>query len=220
MKIGADEDLEQAVAGAKAGAVLEIEGSHMVQLVLKRSLTLKGGEGARLEGVGGSIIKAEGKGTKLVLESLTLAGGDGELGGALLVHRDAQVTARRCRFDGNAASAKGGAIYVGSGELVAEDCAFVDNRAGQGGALHVEGLGRASLETCELSDNSASRGAGISVHDGATVSLVGVRGSGQSGDGVDLRVRGTTSRAPSVSVRGCVLAGGIDAHPEGTVREG
>jgi len=221
LRVTADDDLQAAVDEAEDGAVIAIAaGDYAVRLVVRRSLTLTGEPGARLEGVAGRpIVRVDADGIELVLAGLVLADGEAELGGALQLGCGARVVARDCRFAGNRAQ-KGGAIYVSDGELVCEGCTFEGNGAQQGGALHVDGVARVRLDGCTVAGNAAPRGAGVSVHDGATVVLTATSFVDQAGDGVDLRVRGTTSRAPEVLLEATVGSPTIDAHPAEAVRRG
>ncbi|MCB9732133.1 MAG: right-handed parallel beta-helix repeat-containing protein [Deltaproteobacteria bacterium] len=218
-----DDDLAEVVAEADAGAVISLAaGDYAVRLVVRRSLTLRGEAGATLEGISGRpVVRVEADGVEVVLDGLVVRDGSAELGGGLFIAGDAAVTVRGCRFEGCSAQ-KGGAVYLGGGaSLSCEETTFAGNEAKQGGAMHVDGVARVTLRGCEVSGNSSPRGAGVSVHDGATVVIEDTRFAEQGGDGVDVRVRGTTSRAPEVTLRGAgAKAARVDALPESAVTVG
>lgn len=220
IRLTPDDDLEGAVSEAEEGAVIELAaGDYAVRLVVRGSLTLKSAAGARLEGISGRpIARVEADGAEVVFDGLTFADGRAELGGGLFIAGDAAVTVRGCRFESCDAQ-KGGAVYIGGGgSLVCEGTTWSDNHAKQGGAVHIDGVARATLRGCELTGNSSPRGAGVSVHDGATVLIEDSLFSGQGGDEVDLRVRGTTSRAPEVTLKGSGAKDvRVDAVPESAV---
>ena len=91
----------------------------------------------------------------VVLEDLAIVGGD--QGG--LAADDANVTARRCNFNGNTSTAFPGAgAYLNDGEYRFEDCRFFANDSTQIASAIAITEGQLFLSDCTLSGNSTTNG--------------------------------------------------------------
>lgn len=77
-----------------------------------------------------------------------------------------ETTFDSCRFIGNQATTRGGAVASAAGEDVFFFSTFTGNKGGAGGALRLSGT--ASLEVCVFEDNVSTEG------EGAAVSNVGI----------------------------------------------
>lgn len=213
------DDLEGALSDADEGATLTLAAADFDGgLTLRKSLTLRGtGESTRIVGTRGSVFRVIGEGVTLTLEDLVLTEGQAELGGAVHLASGASLVARRCRFEQNVAKHKGGAVYLSDGRAELVGCDLLDNRAGSGGAILAEGLATLVMDDCRVTHNEASTGAGIHIADGAEATLTALTCEGQSGDGVDLEVRGSLSRAPVVTLSGSRVSS-TQARPESALR--
>ncbi|HRE88262.1 MAG TPA: hypothetical protein PK095_03895 [Myxococcota bacterium] len=209
------DDLEGALAESSEGGVLVLAGADFDGgLTLRKSVTIRGeGEATRVLGGRGSVFKVVGEGVVLTLEDLTVSEGSSELGGAVQLTGGASLVARRCRFEGNRARHKGGAVALGDGRCELSNCVIVGNRAGMGGGVYVDGLGTLVIDGGEVRDNDASTGAGVHVADGAEARLTGVIFAGQIGDEIDVSVAGSMSRSPEVVLVRCEV-GRTAARPE------
>lgn len=105
------------------------------------------------------------------------------LGGALTVAQDSEVLLIDCSITGNAASARGGAVYLYDATARFENTAITGNAAGErGGAFYLGHRVRVELAGVELTGNEAiEQGGGIYVTRESTV------------DAVDSRLRDNTA---------------------------
>jgi len=126
-------------------------------------------DGQGLTGLG-SVDLAESSG-KAVIRGLTFRAGSSESGGAFEVFDALELDGTV--FEGNHASAKGGALSIRTSEgsipeVSITRSAFRGNSASLGGAIHVA-AGRVSLMDTELSDNLAGEDTGEVAGGGALV---------------------------------------------------
>jgi predicted outer membrane repeat protein len=208
------DDLEAAIAEAAEGTVLVLDaGDFDGGITIRKNLEIRGNGEARLVGTRGSVLRVIGEGVVLTLQGLVLTEGKSELGGAVHLVDGASLVARNCRFDSNVAKHKGGAIYLADGRCELSSCELVDNRAGSGGAIYADGLATLVIDGGRITGNDASTGAGVHVGDGAEAIVTGAHFEGQGGDGLDVSVAGSTSRAPIVAVRSSTI-GATSSRPE------
>ena len=129
---------------------------HVNIVVTANGLTIRGmGEReTTLDGAGrGSVISADGI-RGLVIEDITLTGGDADYGGGIyLSEADAELS--RVTLDTNDAT-DGGGIYMYDSDLLIEDSTLTDNYASSdGGAIHLYYDAEVTLIDSEVSDNYA-----------------------------------------------------------------
>ncbi len=94
------------------------------------------------------------KGT-LMLTNVTLTGGEAGAGGAINLFEGGALTLSVCRFLGNSATDKGGAIHS-RGALVVSNCTFDGNSAGyRGGAIYGGSVGTITISNSAFVDNSS-----------------------------------------------------------------
>ena len=208
------DDLQAAVDEAAEGATLVLdEGDFEGGITIRKNLEIRGIGEACIVGTRGSVLRVIGEGVVLTLDNVVLAEGRSELGGAVHLVGGASLMARDSHFVSNVAKHKGGAIYLADGRCELRSCVLTSNRAGMGGGVFADGLATLVIDGGKVSFNDASTGAGIHVADGAEAILTGVGFQGQGGDGLDVSVAGSTSRAPMVAVRSCTI-GATSSRPE------
>ncbi|MBM4391255.1 MAG: hypothetical protein FJ090_09045 [Deltaproteobacteria bacterium] len=177
-------------------------GVHAANLLIEASLTLRGEPGAVIDaGRAGPVLRVAGDQLVVKVEGLTLRGGAGDAGGGVRLTGWSELWLSNCRLEDNEALLGGGGIGGGAfaerGKLTLSDCAFSGNRARNGNDLMANGL--ASVEV-----NGGSFAGDVVLVDGVRATLSGARVHGR------LTTRGTTTRAPSVTLRGTAVDGGID----------
>jgi len=132
------------------------------------AITGSGAGTTTLDGSGaGPLLTVPGSGA-LTLEALTLRGGAGLRGGAILLD-SGQLTLRRVALLDNSAT-WGGAVYIAGGLARIEDSRLADNTAEGGGAVFVA-AGSLTVLRSELAGNHAGMGGGLLVGPGATAAL-------------------------------------------------
>lgn len=192
----------------QGGVVCLGPGVHVGPLVLTKSVTLRGEAGAVLDGRGeGSVVRVEDDELVVRIEALTLRGGSDEAGGGLALTGYSEVTLQGCVLEGNRAKGRGdtrgggGGVYASRGTLRVENGTFKANRAAFGSDLFVTGVAEVTVVGGVLSGD-------VSVREGASVAIEGARIDGT------LDARGTTTRAPTVRLRGPAPAGGLRNDPQ------
>ncbi len=208
-RIEAGQPLEEALAAG--GVVCLGPGVHAGPLVVTVSVTLRGEAGAVLDAQGrGSVVAVQDDDLVVRIETLTLRGGRGEAGGGVSLSGYSEVVLVGCTVEENGGKALGGSgggarpvgggggggAYASRGTLRVEDSTFRGNRAAVGSDLFVTGVAEVRVRGGHLGGDVAAR-------EGAHVSLEGVQVDGA------LDARGTTTRAPTVSVKGGRLRGGV-----------
>jgi len=219
--------LAKAVASAPAGATLCLAAGEYVALVeIERSVTLIGVAGRTvLKGTGrGSILGLHEDGLDVRLEGLTFTGGVARQGGALALGAQSRLNVTDCTFTGNRAGEYGGgALFANRGELTVSGCRFEGNRGVQGGAVLLDGVVRARFEGCAFTGNQAEQGGAVRAREGAMATFRSVTFGGNASPvpGSALRVAGSSSRTPTVTLEGCTLGAdtlGADEPYGGQVR--
>ena len=179
--------------GFPAGSVVELApGEHRGALFVDGDLEVRG-VGAVLDARGrGAVAHVVEDRLKVVLSGLTLRGGRAQLGAGLFVEGHSEVVLRDVTIEAGRATGGGSAVGAIRGQLTLERCRV------QGEALFT-GVSRVVLKDTVVTDD-------LLVREGADVVLEGgvVEGS--------LDIRGTTTRAPTVTVRGTDI-GEVHNHP-------
>lgn len=207
--VEAGEPLDEAVA--RGGVVRLGAGVHAGPLTLDASVTLLAEPGAVLDAGGaGAALRIDGDGLAVRVEGLTVRGGHADAGGGLALTGHSDVTLVGCVVrDCRTGQGGGGGAFVERGRLLLEGCTFEGNRARVGADLMASGIGEVEVRGGRFAGDVAAR-------EDARLSMSGAEVGGK----VD--VRGTTTRAPSVQLRGCAVAGGVrnDAALPGRVEVG
>lgn len=187
-----------AEAVARGGLVVLGPGVHEGTLELHTGVTLRGEPGAVLDGGGrGPVLLVDDDDLVVRVEGLVLRNGHAESGAAVHVSGRSDVTLARCELrDGRAPLGGGAGAWATRGRLVVEDCVFAGNRAKYGGDLVASGVAEVEVRGGRFAGDVAAR-------EGARLSLDGAVVDGR------LDLRGTTTRAPVVKVRGGGYAKGI-----------
>jgi hypothetical protein len=201
------EDLPAIVAALPAGAVLCLQpGRYETHLRLARSLTLRGtAPGVVLDaGRRSPTVEVVHGEADVVLERLTLTGGNGGSGGRggnLHVH-DARTVALRevALLDGRSDHNGGGALLARSGKISVDSCYMSGNHGKKAQAVLVDGPAEVTLSSCLIVGDGADpllRVTGVGeLHLSRTTAVT---------PGVALRASGDAVDAPSVTVKGCIL---------------
>jgi nitrous oxidase accessory protein NosD len=176
-------------------------GVHVGSLTIECSVTLCGEPGAILDAErAGPVLRIDQDGLNVVVAGLTLRGGAGEAGAGVLLTGWSEVTLNDVVLEDNQATLSeggvGGGAYLFRGLLTAEDCTFRNNRAGLGNDLAVSGAARCVVRGGFFAGDVVCR-------EGAELTITGAHVSGQ------LQLRGTTTRAPQVALRGARIDGGV-----------
>lgn len=137
---------------------------------IDKTITIAGsGSGTTtLDGDAGGTLLAVTGGGALTLEALTLRGGAGQRGGAILLE-DGQLTLRRVVLLDNSA-VWGGAVYIANGTARIEDSRLAGNTAEGGGAVFAA-AGSLTILRSELAGNRAGGGGGLLVGPAAAATL-------------------------------------------------
>ncbi|MDP2306788.1 MAG: hypothetical protein Q8P18_12260 [Pseudomonadota bacterium] len=204
-RVEAGQPLAEALAAG--GIVCLGPGVHAGPLAPTVSVTLRGEAGAVLDAKGGgSVVAVDGDDLVVRIEALTLRGGSAEAGGGVSLTAYSEVVLANCIVEDNTARALGGGkgggggVYANRGTLRVEGGTFRRNHASIGSDLFVTGVAEVFVTGGHLGGDVAAR-------EGAKVSMEGVKV-----DGV-LDVRGTTTRAPTVTLEGGHLRGGVKNDP-------
>ena len=204
-RIEAGQPLAEALAAG--GVVCLGPGVHAGPLVLKTSVTLRGEVGAVLDGGGtGSVLRVEDDDLVVRVEALTLRGGSAESGGGLALTGYSDVLLLQCVVEGNRArglgdsAGGGGGVYATRGTIRIEGGMFRTNRAAFGSDLFVTGVAEAIVTNTPLAGDVVAR-------EGAHLTLNAVNVGGA------VQARGTTTRAPTVRVKGGTVKGGVQNDP-------
>lgn len=212
-------DLQKELDRLPAGAVLCLApGRYKGGVRIARSVTVRpGGPGDVVmdSDLGGGVVQVASDGVRVVLEGLTLTGGNWPGGGAVAVTgHGAQVSLRGCRVARNRARTKwlGAVIAVGHGnQVILERCRVTDIEAddasGPGQAVAVTQEGRLVVTDSLVAGRAGQGGSLIAVRDGASV-VIERSTLVNEGDGRALEVFGTTTDQPAVTVLDSIVSGG------------
>jgi len=170
--------------------------------LIEASVTVRGEPGAVLDADRrGPALLVDLDELEVVVEDLTVTGGAGEAGGGLRLSGWSEVRLLRVRVVGNEATVAdggvGGGIYAHRGLLRLVDCTVAENRARAASGIGLSGAARAEVVGGRIEGD-------VVVLDGAELTVVGGVVTGA------LRARGTTTRAPTVVLRGVAVEGGVE----------
>jgi hypothetical protein len=197
------------------------EGRYELNLLLKRSVTLRGsGPGVVLDGKGLlPVVLIDAQKGNVVVENLTLRrGGGGPMGegGCLSVARAAKVIVRDCVLERGEADANGGgALAARRGELVVERCKLTRSRGARASTLLLDGVVRASVVDSRLVDNDEGAPA-ILVNDHAELELV--RSVVARSGGVAIEVHAPPDHAAKATLVDSIVAGAVRRDGAGQVK--
>ncbi len=168
------------------GVVVLLPGAHRGALFVEAALRVEGA-GATLDAHGrGATVHAAGDEGCLQLVGLRLRGGRSELGACLRIDGDMRVEAEGCVIEAGLAGQGGDAVGALRGSLRMVGCRVL-------GELMLTGVAEAELVDCVVEGD-------LKLREGADLRLIGgaVRGT--------LDLRGSTTRAPTCTVEGTLLA--------------
>ena len=219
--------LAKALAEAPADATLCLAaGEYEAQVELARSVTLVGEPGRTiLKGTGrGPVLSVPDDDLAVRVQGVTFSGAVARAGAAVSLGGSSRVTLADCAFVDNRAGAHGGgALYARHGQLEVTNGRFEGNQGAQGGAVLLDGVARARFAGCTFEGNQGERGGAVRVLEGVQATFEGCtfRANRSPEAGSALRVAGSASRVPQVTLTGCTLEGdtlGADVPFGGTVR--
>ena len=202
--VDAGQDLSAAVAAG--GTVRLGPGVHAGPLVIGASIVLQGEPGAVIDADGRGPVVLVGVDDLVVrIEAVELRGGHAEAGAGVAVLAYSDVTLHGCTVRANRARGSGGTgmgagLYAVRGSVSLEGCTFERNVARTGSDIVAGGVAEVRVMGGTFSGDIAAR-------EGATLLVEGARIAGT------LHARGTTTRAPTVRVRGCTVRGGVVNDP-------
>ncbi len=155
------EGLQDILDGLSVGSVLCFEpGRYVAQLMVRRSLTLRGlAEGVVLDAKGrGPVIVVNGSDATVEITDLTLrcgSGGAGGHGGNLSVSRSKYVVVRRATLEaGESDGNGGGALFARIGEVVLEGCRLTANHGAKAAAVLADEVAHVTLRDCVIAGNT------------------------------------------------------------------
>lgn len=157
-------------------------GVHRVNLDLTHGVTLKGEDGAVLDGGRrGPVVRIGVHGQQVRLENLEIRNGSHEFGSGVLVEGYSEVTLAGCRVAGNERGPSGGhGLGVHRGRVVVKGGEVADEAV-------VTTAAEASFEAAKVGALIAREGAQVTVSGGSVAAL---------------SLFGTSTRQPKVTVRG------------------
>ncbi|MEW5740982.1 MAG: right-handed parallel beta-helix repeat-containing protein [Myxococcota bacterium] len=207
-------DLPAALAAAKPGDTLRIPaGRYPVNLIIDKSITLLGVGQVVLDGTHrGSVLRIQAPGGAVTLSALMLVGGaaDEAGGGVAVMNGDVELIDCTLRFN-KAPQYGGGGLYVRHGRTRVTRCRIEANTGRQGGGVLVDDVAELSMRDSTIVQNAAVDGGGLRVKEGGKAALLGctiadnkVVGDAAKGSAVSLA--GTSSRAPAVALKACVVS--------------
>lgn len=135
------------------------------------------------------------------IRGLTIADGDADNGGAIIVV-DGGLTAEDCLFTGNAANDDGGAIHAIGTSLDLIDCVFTNNQAGQGGAISTRSGG--SCLRCRFEGNFTGEDGGAAEIDGGIFVIADSLFTGNTADDEGGAI---DNNASSLTLVNCTISG-------------
>lgn len=217
--------LQQELDRLPAGAVVCLApGRYPGGLRVERSVTIRpGGPGDVVMDADlvGGVVQVASDRARVVLEGLTLSGGNWSGGGALAVTgRGAEVTLRGCRVVRNRARTQwlGAVVTVGhDNQVVLERCRVTDidsdDESGPGQAIAVTQEARLVVRDSLVAGRAGKGGSLVAVRDGASV-VIERSTLVNEGDGRALEVFGTTTDTPAVTVLDSIVSGGEAVRTE------
>lgn len=206
-------ELQQIISESKPGATISVPaGRYTGSFIVDKPLTLVAMGQVVLDGVhAGSVMRVETEGV-VRLSGFTFVGGNApELGGGLAVF-GGEVEVSDCLFRFNKAPLYGGGgIAIADARVKLSRCRIEANTGRQGAGVLVTGTAEVVIEDSVVLQNAAIEGGGVLVKEGAKVEIVGCtiadnKVVGEQARGGALHVSGTTSRAPSLTVRQSIIS--------------
>ena len=184
------------------GPVSLAAGTYAGGVLVEASVHVRGTSGVVIQGgEGGPVLLVDADELVVTMEDVVLTGGSGEAGGGLRLSGWSEVALHRVVVSENSATlsggGSGGGIYAHRGTLRLVDCTLRQNHAPHGSAITLTGAARAEVRGGLIDGD-------ILVTEGAELTLVGVRVTGR------ITARGTSTRAPTVVLRGTRPEGGIE----------
>lgn len=202
----------------EGGTLCVAPGRYPGRLRIGRAVTIRAessGEVVLDAELGGTVVHVACDRGPVVIEGLTLTGGNGSQGGAVAVTgMGAEVVLRGCSIARNRARTKWlGAIITVThdNQVVLERCRTMDiesdDASGPGQAVAVTQAGKLVVKDSLVVGRTGKGGSLIAVRDGASItverSTLVVEGEGRV-----LEVFGTTTDKPAVTIAGSIVSGG------------
>eukprot|EP00966_Prymnesium_polylepis_P317380 7332662-Prymnesium_polylepis.1 len=150
---------------------IDLGGSPL--LVAGRNLTVRGQAGAVLNGGGLSQLFDVSAGGKLTLEGLTLTGGSGSSGGALIISAGGAAELIRCNISDSQATEGGGLLVTGANSLASiVDCfVFRCSATSMGGGILAALGGFVRISASTVRECAAFLGGGIAAANGGLATI-------------------------------------------------
>ena len=209
--------LPGALKEAADGAVICLRpGTYTGIAVFTSAVTVRGlGEVVLDAGGESPVLNVEADKTSVKLVGLTLTGGSNHSGGALRMQARSQIVFEGCTFRGNTATGYGGgAIHAERGKVVLTDCTVEGNAGSMGAALLADGISFWEITNTTVTNNTGHKGA-LAIREGVQLTMTGSSFSGNALDGASVYVDGSSTRGPTVRIRGCTLEGaGVTVESE------
>lgn len=209
--VAAGDDLGAAIADAPAGAAIELaDGAHEANLNLTKSVTMRGSGPDRVTLSGGgtdSVLAVHADDIEVQIEGVTLTGGSATQGGGLMLTAMSKVSLTGCVLrDNTGRQGPGGAIYADMGTVVLERCRIEDNAATDAAAALIDQIATLVMSDSSVTEKGRVGQTALWIRDGAEARLTRVTVVATGGASA-LRVAGTSSRVPEVSVHDSDLSG-------------
>jgi hypothetical protein len=203
MNVGAAE-VQKKIDAAAEGSVVELPEARIEgTLVVNKALTLRGfgAEKTIIDAHGrGPAIAVEAKGGKVMIEGVTLTGGNDARGGGLSIDNGAEVELIDSHVTKNRSGrGRGGGVAVDRGRVRLVRCRVYENTALDGGGLYIGGNAHGELVDSIVSGNEATaNGGGLVVLERGRVTVVRTRfEQNKSADrGRQIYLSGTSGAAP------------------------
>ena len=208
-----DLNLQEQLDAAAPGALVRVPpGEHRANLFIDKPLTLLG-EGAVLDGgrEGPVVTVSARPGQEVRLIGLTLRNGAAHSGAGVFFRLGSLLIAE-CRITSNTAHVYGGgAIHAAGQTLRVERCQLTDNEGRQGGAVLLDEEVDATFASVLVAKNRARYGGGLRLKEGARCVAEGCTFADNevaaSGEGSQLYLSGTMTRAPRLELYNAILSG-------------
>lgn len=200
VRVSAGQVLEPFIAAG--GIVVLGPGVHRGGITIENSVDIVGEPGAILDADRqGPVIHLAVDEIEVNIRDLVIRGGAGEAGGGLRNTGRSEVTFTQCSFEDNeatlAGSGVGGGLWSSRGKITLTDCRFSGNRARSGSDIYVTNVAWVTMTGGSVAGDAY-------IGEGARFDATAVRIHGR------LSARGTTTRAPVVTLRGTQVDGGIE----------
>ena len=206
-------DLQNAVRDAKPGAVVTVPaGTYAVNLLIDKPLSLVGLGEVVLDGQrSGSVLRVNTDGVVKLGGLLIVGGRTNSVGGGVSLERG-ELDLVQCTLRFNEAPVHGGGgLGIRAGHARVTACRFEANTGRQGAGVLVDAEGKLTMRDCLLAQNAGFDGGGIRVKESGSATLLGCtladnRVLGEGAAGSAIFTGGSSTRAPVVTLRHCVLS--------------